>query len=140
MQFGLLRNTNFHQAALKQLTTSKNPEKTLKRVERLASWLDNHYHIPFTKIRVGWDSILGFIPGVGDALPFLFSLYIVFEAARLKMPSFLLLRMLINAIFDFIIGLVPVLGDFFDIHWKANTRNTTLMRNYLLRSKRRNGA
>lgn len=139
MQFGLLRNTNFHQAVLKQVTTSKNPEKTLKRVERLAFWLDTHYHIPFTRIRLGWDSILGLIPGVGDALSFLFSLYIVFEAARLKMPSFLLLRMLINVLFDFIVGLVPILGDFADVHWKANTRNTTLMRNYLLRSKRRNG-
>lgn len=39
--------------------------------------------------------------------------------------------MLRNMGIDFVGGLLPVVGDAFDAIYKANTRNTRLLRNYL---------
>ena len=39
--------------------------------------------------------------------------------------------MIYNMMIEFTVGLVPVLGDAFDAVFKANTRNTELLRRYL---------
>jgi hypothetical protein len=39
----------------------------------------------------------------------------------------ILLRMVVNIVIDFIVGLVPILGDFLDNLWKANLRNLELL-------------
>ena len=80
MQSGLLLNTSLRRSVFKRIAINQNPEKTIRRLERLANLLDSRYRIPLTKIQVGWDSILGLIPGIGDVLPVVFSLYIVIEA------------------------------------------------------------
>lgn len=36
--------------------------------------------------------------------------------------------MLMNILLDIIIGTIPVLGEIFDIGWKANLRNAELLR------------
>ena len=36
-------------------------------------------------------------------------------------------RMVLNAAFDMLLGLVPILGDLADIGWKANLRNLALL-------------
>lgn len=40
----------------------------LERLERLAHRMDRAFRIPGTKVRFGWDSILGLFPLVGDIL------------------------------------------------------------------------
>lgn len=133
MQSGLLLNTSLRRSVFKRIAINQNPEKTIRRLERLANLLDSRYRIPLTKIQVGWDSILGLIPGIGDVLPVVFSLYIVIEAIRMRMPWNMILKMLGNVLFDFIIGLIPVFGDYFDIYWKANQRNVRLLRKHFER-------
>ena len=36
-----------------------------------------------------------------------------------------------NIIFDSVVGIVPVLGDLFDVTWKANVRNMALLEKHL---------
>ena len=45
----------------------------------------------------------------------------------MRIPKIVQLRMLMNAAIDFAIGVIPVVGDFFDFGWKANVRNLALL-------------
>lgn len=46
-------------------------------------------------------------------------------------PSHLRMKMMINLIIDFIVGLVPFLGDIVDGIFKANTRNAVILEKHL---------
>ena len=39
--------------------------------------------------------------------------------------------MLINMLVEFVVGVVPVVGDLFDFYWKANVRNVQLLQTYI---------
>ncbi|MBL9124344.1 MAG: DUF4112 domain-containing protein [Planctomycetaceae bacterium] len=97
-------------------------------LEQLARWMDSVFAIPGTPIRFGFDAIIGLLPGAGDTLLALVSLYILQAAARYGVPRVTLVRMALNVIIDLVIGSLPLLGDFFDVAWKANTRNVALLR------------
>ncbi len=99
----------------------------LARLRNLSVWLDSKYQIPGTRIRFGWDAIIGLIPGLGDIFTALISLYLVFRAAQLKSSKILLLRMLLNVGIEMAIGAIPIAGDVFDIFWKANQKNMRLV-------------
>lgn len=94
----------------------------------LGHLLDEAFPIPGTRFRVGFDSLLGLVPGVGDGLTSVLSAYIVVQAARLGVPVPVLARMLLNVAVDGLVGTIPVLGDLFDAGWKANVRNLALLR------------
>jgi Domain of unknown function (DUF4112) len=106
-------------------------EARLKRVRLLSRLLDEQFRIPGTAYRVGLDGLLGMIPGVGDAAGALLSAYILYEAIRLGAPKTVLLRMVANIGIDTVVGAIPVMGDIFDIAWKANKKNAALLHAYL---------
>jgi len=110
-----------------------SPQTTarLKRVRLLSRLLDEQFRIPDTTYRLGLDGLLGLIPGVGDAAGALLSAYILYEAMRLGAPRTLLLRMVANIGIDTVVGAVPVVGDIFDVAWKANKKNSALLHAYL---------
>ena len=89
--------------------------------------LDNAIPIPGTSHRVGVDPILGLLPGAGDFLGTAFSAYIVMEAAMLGLPRQTLVRMVFNILLDELAGSVPLLGDWFDFAFKANSKNMALL-------------
>jgi hypothetical protein len=105
--------------------------KTLKRIERLAKLMDTAWGIPFTKWRFGFDSVVGLIPGAGDAVNLGVSIYTLMLARKLGAPNNLLLKMAANSGVDFGLGSVPILGDIFDMFFKSNTRNLKLLTEYL---------
>ena len=102
----------------------------IERVERYARRLDRAFRLPFTKIRLGWDSILGLVPGVGDTLALAPAVWIVNEARNLGAPRSLIVQMAWNVGVDWAIGLLPLIGDIMDIGYKANTRNAALLRKW----------
>lgn len=104
---------------------------TLKRLRTLSHILDKAITIPGTGIGVGLDPILGLLPAGGDFLGVLLSAYIVLEAARLGASKATLGRMTLNIIIDALVGVIPVLGDFFDFAWKANHHNIKLLEEHL---------
>lgn len=104
---------------------------SLQRLEKLGQLLDSALPIPGTRFRIGLDGILGFIPGIGDAAGAAMSAYLIFEAARLGLPVTTLLRMTGNVAIETVIGAVPIVGDLFDIAWKANLKNVALARGHV---------
>jgi hypothetical protein len=99
----------------------------LQRIEKLAHWLDEIVRIPGTRIRIGLESIIGLIPGVGDIAGLAMGGYLVLEAHRLGAPSELKLRMLRNVALDALVGAVPVAGDLFDFAYRSNRRNLQML-------------
>lgn len=94
---------------------------------RFAELLDSRFKIPGTEIRFGIDPLLGLMPGAGDWIGGFISLYFVFQAVRYNSNSATLVRMFINIVLDIVIGSIPLLGDLFDVAWKANLRNARLL-------------
>ncbi len=103
----------------------------LERFRRVARGLDSQFRIPFTPIRFGWDAIIGLLPGAGDAIGGLLSLYGLWVGTQLGAPAAVLARMLLNLLIDVVIGAVPVLGDLFDVGWKGNLRNLALLERWV---------
>ena len=108
----------------------------LARLRRLATRMDSAFRLPIVGVRVGWDSIIGLIPGVGDAAALLPSAYIMKEAHRMGAPRSTLVKMAANVGIDFVIGSVPLVGDLFDIGWKSHLRNVDLLEGHLTRTPR----
>lgn len=99
----------------------------LRRIEKLAHLFDARFSISDTKIRFGWDGLIGLLPAVGDPLPLLPQLYLLFEAIRLKLGWRTVLKILLNVAIDCLVGTTPVFGDVFDIAFKSELRNAKLV-------------
>lgn len=97
------------------------------RVRALARLMDSAVRVPGTNVRLGLDAVLGLVPSAGDLATAAASVYIVTSAARLGVPRSVLVRMLVNVGADVAIGSIPLLGDLFDVAWRANTRNAALL-------------
>lgn len=102
-------------------------ERAKTDTDLLAYWLDSRFRIPGTDIRFGLDPIVGLVPGLGDWLAGLISLYFIGKAATLGAGAAVLTRMFGNILLDITIGSIPVLGELFDVAWKANERNARLL-------------
>ncbi|EAQ03482.1 hypothetical protein OB2597_02642 [Pseudooceanicola batsensis HTCC2597] len=112
---------------------TETPLSRVERAERVAHVMDRAFRLPGTSIRVGLDSIVGLVPGVGDTLAVAPSLFILSEAYQIGLPKRRLARMAGNIGIDWAIGLVPLVGDIFDVGWKANSRNAAMMRDHITR-------
>ena len=98
-----------------------------ENLDLLSHLLDDWFRIPGTSVRFGLDGIVGFIPGVGDAIGGIFSCIIILAAWMRGVSYVTLARMLVNWGIEVLLGTVPVLGNLFDIGWKANRRNYALL-------------
>ena len=103
----------------------------LERLDKFSRFTDSNIAIPFTNIKIGAEAVIGLLPVVGDAVGLVLAGYVLVEAQRAGASKDVKLRMLRNMGIDFLGGLLPVIGDGFDAVYKANTRNTRLLRNYL---------
>ena len=98
-----------------------------ENLDLLSHVLDDWFRIPGTSFRFGIDGIIGLIPGVGDILGGLASSIIVLAAWFRGVPYVTILRMVANVGIEVGVGLIPFLGDWFDVAWKANRRNYALL-------------
>jgi hypothetical protein len=106
-------------------------DQVLRRLEFIARFLDDAIELPGVRYRIGWDAIIGLVPGIGDAATAVLSGYLIWEARRLGVSQITLLKMLVNVLIDLLAGVVPVVGDLIDLTWKANRRNLQLLREEL---------
>ncbi len=104
----------------------KAPEE-LYKAQRLANILDSAVTLPIIPVKVGLDSLVGLIPGAGDALMFLASARIIYLGKRMGVPPQLMKKMFRNAIADFALGFIPLVGDVADVFFKANQKNVRIM-------------
>ena len=119
--------------------TQAKQKTTLLRLDRFSKLTDSSIRLPFTRFKFGVEAIIGIVPVIGDFAGLILSSYVLFEAQRLGVSWHIKLRMLLNMAIDFFGGLVPVFGDIFDAFFKANTRNTRLLKNHIAKQLRAKG-
>jgi hypothetical protein len=96
----------------------------------MAQILDTAFTIPGTKIRFGFDPIIGLLPGVGDTAMALTSLMLIWRSARHGLPRIVLARMALNVLINAAVGAIPVGGDIFSIFFRSNAMNYELFRKH----------
>lgn len=100
-------------------------------IEKLAEWLDTKWVLPGTNWRFGLDSVIGLVPGVGDAVTTIMGAYIIVRARELGAPLHLQAAMVGNLAVDTLVGAVPLLGDVFDFAFRSNAKNIRLLKGHL---------
>ncbi len=106
-------------------------EAALARITAVAKLMDSLFAIPGTRIRLGVDALLGLVPVVGDIAAQVVSGYLIWEARQLGVPKLTLWRMVGNTLIDTVVGAVPLVGDAFDIAFRANMKNLRLLQRHL---------
>jgi hypothetical protein len=106
-----------------------NPDSLVldKHLDRLGWLMDDVFRVPVLGWRFGLDALLGLVPGLGDTSTALVSFYILAAAVRYRVPKITLLRMGLNIGFDYVVGSLPLVGDFADAWWKSNRKNLELL-------------
>jgi hypothetical protein len=113
--------------------TETDHRRTLERLDKFSYWTDSNIRVPFTDFRFGLSPLIGLLPVVGDFAGLVLSLYVLYEARKIGASGKVQRKMIRNMLIEFVGGLLPVFGDAFDAVYKANTKNTQLLRNYLYR-------
>ena len=107
----------------------------LMRLEQVEKLFDRNFKV--LGIRFGWDAILGLVPIAGDTVAAGVAAWIFWKAQKLGVPGRLKFEMIVNILFDYIVGAIPVLGTVVDVFYKANTRNVRLLKEHLLDEEER---
>lgn len=103
------------------------PHQEQSKQKEFAELLDSKFKIPNTNIRFGIDPLLGLIPGAGDWLGGLLSMYFLIQAAVMGGRATVLSRMFLIILMDILVGSIPVIGEIFDVYWKANEQNAEIL-------------
>ncbi len=111
-------------------TTGVTAPTELLKAQKLANRLDTAFKLPFIPFRIGLDAIIGLIPGLGDAVMLVAALRIVYLGKKMGLPPGLVKVMLRNALLDFGLGFIPLVGDIVDFFYKANQANVRVMEKY----------
>jgi len=102
-----------------------------KWAEWIVTLLDDRFRIPGTDLRFGVDPIIGILfPGIGDAVTGTGSIGLLTLAVQRGVPRVVLWRMVNNIVIDTIFGSLPIVGDIFDVAFKANRRNLELIQEH----------
>jgi len=104
---------------------------TLKRIREFTYLMDSAFRIPLVNFRFGLDPIIGLVPGAGDLVSTAFSAYIIYLAARFRLPPQIFKQMVFNVALEAVVGTVPLVGDLFDAFYKSNIRNLALLEQHL---------
>ena len=86
--------------------------------------------------KIGLDSLVGLIPGIGDMAGAAVSAFIILGAAQTGIARSAIIRMVFNVAADALLGSLPVVGDVFDFAYKSNSRNIRIYRE-AIRGERR---
>jgi hypothetical protein len=98
--------------------------------------MDRMIEVPGTKVRVGLNTLLLLLPIVGDAFSSAVSAAILtIGLSVFRVPRIIAVRMMMNSLIDASIGWIPVLGDVFNLWFKADTRNVRLLIEYAGRAE-----
>lgn len=105
-------------------------------LDRTATLLDGTFRVPLTRVRFGWDPIVGLLPVLGDLVTAAVSLHLIGCARKLGADRRLSQRMLLNAAVDAVVGAIPIVGTVFDVLFRANERNLKLLVDHIERHRR----
>ena len=113
------------------LSLGRDAASVRRRVEAMEKLLERTLTIPGTRQTVGLDAIIGLVPVGGGVVGAVMGLYMVWAARNLGMPKRAMVKMAGNVGFDWVIGLIPGVGDAADFFFRSNTRNLKIIRRHL---------
>lgn len=102
---------------------------------RIAKLLDSKFVIPGTRIRFGLDPLLSLVPVLGDLITLVVSSMLIYTMHNHGASRKVVVKMLINAGLDTVIGAIPLVGTVFDVFYKANDRNIRLLKEHYYEGK-----
>lgn len=107
-------------------------EKILNKAKKRAYRLDLCL-FSLCGLRFGWSSVIGLVPAFGDVADMLLALMVFRTCCQVEPPlkSSTRSKMQMNIIVDFVIGLIPFIGDLADAAYKCNTKNVILLEDEL---------
>ena len=111
---------------------SRDEQGQLAIIRTIRKVMDEAVAIPGTPFKFGADSIIGLLPVVGDLSSAAIGTYILHAANKLGVPTIVMVRMVFNLAFDAALGIVPIIGDYLDMLFKANSRNVALVEQAVL--------
>lgn len=111
-------------------TQTRSINKDIKWIDWVTDWMDNKIAIPGTNIRFGLDFLIGLVPYVGDIISFFISGLLLMGMARHGASGMLIIKMIANVLLDTIVGSIPIIGDLFDLQYRANWRNLKLFEEF----------
>ncbi|MEM6911369.1 MAG: DUF4112 domain-containing protein [Verrucomicrobiota bacterium] len=108
-----------------------DPEAELESIRRWVHAMDSQFRFPGMKRGVGWDALIGLLPGVGDVASLAISAWLTKRMAAFELPAELKAKMVANILLDAATGIVPLAGDLLDVVFRANRRNLKLLEAFL---------
>jgi len=109
----------------------RDPASVRRRLEHAEHLLEGLFVIPVINRRIGLDVILDALPFAGDAIAAAMGGWIIWEARNLGMSKWQMGRMAGNVGFDFLLGLIPVVGAIPDFFFRSNTMNLKMIKRHL---------
>jgi hypothetical protein len=113
--------------------SAESKRAALARIDMLSKLFDTAFILPGTNVRFGVEAVMRLVPGIGDAAASALSCYLLYEAHRLDVPQHVFARLVANVALEGIVGAVPVLGDLFDVGFRANRRNVAILKEHFER-------
>lgn len=113
--------------------SAESKRAALARIDMLSKLFDTAFTLPGSNVRFGVEALMRLVPGIGDAAASALSCYLLYEAHRLEVPHQVFARLVANVAIEGIVGAVPVLGDLFDVGFRANRRNVAILKEHFER-------
>lgn len=99
-----------------------------ENARRIAKLLDSRFSL--FGFKFGIEPLIGLMPGLGDTLTLFLSSYIVYTGISMKLPRAAIIQMMVNVGIDYLVGIVPIIGDLGDFMFKANDRNIKILEKF----------
>jgi hypothetical protein len=107
----------------------------MQSFERISHLLDSKFAIPGTGIRFGLDPILSLMPVLGDLITLIITSMLIYTMHNHGASRKVVVKMMLNAGLDTVIGAIPLVGTVFDVFFRANERNVKLLREHYYEGK-----
>lgn len=113
----------------------RTPPPSLESFERMAKLLDSKFEIPGTGIRFGLDPVFSLFPLIGDLITLAISAFLINTMRNHGASREVVVKMLLNAGLDTVIGAIPLVGTVLDVFYRSNERNLRLLREHYYEGK-----
>jgi uncharacterized protein DUF4112 len=124
------KSNRSHRGKSERIHTQASRRAALKRIDVLSQLFDTAFILPGSNVRFGIEALLRLVPGIGDLVASSLSAYLLYEAHRLEVPSHIFARLVANVAIEGVVGTVPLIGDLFDVGFRANRRNLKILTAY----------
>lgn len=108
---------------------------SLQSFERISKLMDSKFEIPGTGIRFGFDPLFSLMPVLGDLITLVISSVMIYTMHNHGASRKVVIKMMLNAGLDTLIGAIPLVGTVFDVFYRANERNVKLLKEYYYEGK-----